>query len=40
MVLMIGKDDVVCTTINEDLTFDLFSRAQYLVLIKNGGHNS
>ncbi|ADN51306.1 hypothetical protein [Vulcanisaeta distributa] len=33
---MIGKDDVVCTTINEDLTFDLFSRAQYLVLIKNG----
>ncbi len=40
MILMIREDDVICTTVNEDLTFNLFSKAQYLVLIKNGGHNS
>ena len=30
------ENDVICTTVNEDMTFDLFSRAQYLVLIRDG----
>ncbi|WP_367834275.1 hypothetical protein [Vulcanisaeta sp. JCM 16159] len=27
---------VICTAIDEDLSFNIFSRAKYLVLIKNG----
>ena len=27
---------IICTTVNEDMTFDLFSRARYLVLVRNG----
>ncbi|WP_054853539.1 hypothetical protein [Vulcanisaeta distributa] len=27
---------VICTTIDEDLSLNIFSRAKYLVLIKNG----
>ena len=30
------EDDIICTTVNEDMTFDLFSKAHYLVLIRNG----
>jgi predicted Fe-Mo cluster-binding NifX family protein len=28
--------DTICTTVGEDFTFDLFSRAKYIVLIKDG----
>jgi len=28
--------DIICTTVNEDFAFDLFSRARYVVLIKDG----
>ncbi|MGC9152485.1 MAG: NifB/NifX family molybdenum-iron cluster-binding protein [Vulcanisaeta sp.] len=29
-------NDVICTTVNDDLSFDVFSRAKYLVLIEDG----
>ena len=30
------EDDIICTTVNEDMTFAPFSKARYLVLVKNG----
>ncbi|ADY00559.1 hypothetical protein VMUT_0346 [Vulcanisaeta moutnovskia 768-28] len=36
LVLMKREHNIVCTTVNEDLSFNLFSRARYLVLVKNG----
>lgn len=33
---MVGEDEIVCTTVNEDMEFEQFSRAHYLVLIRGG----
>ncbi|GAB6946566.1 hypothetical protein JCM16161A_06960 [Vulcanisaeta sp. JCM 16161] len=33
---MIKENDVICTTVNDDLAFDVFSRAHYLILVRDG----